>query len=61
MKLLKLTPFIGMGFFLNSYYQNNLRPVPPDPKIHEMTKKKIIIVGGGIIGLSTAYFLSKNM
>lgn len=42
-----------------SIYNNYIRTVPPDPKLHEKKNKKIVVVGAGIVGLTTAYYLSK--
>jgi ribulose 1,5-bisphosphate synthetase/thiazole synthase len=42
-----------------SVYTNYIRTPPPNPQLHEKENKKIVVVGGGIVGLSTAYYLSQ--
>jgi len=56
--ILKLSLFTGFAFGTPTYYNNHYRPAPPDPKLHEKKNKKIVVVGAGIVGLSTAYYLS---
>ena len=57
--LIKLSVYGGAGYGLYTFYQNHIRSAPANPKIHEMQKRKVVVVGAGIVGLSTAYFLSQ--
>lgn len=57
-KLFKLGLLYGGISGSLSLYNNFLRTVPPDPKLHEKKNKKIVVVGAGIVGLATAYYLS---
>jgi hypothetical protein len=57
--LLKLSIYGGGVYGCYTFYNNRIRSSPPDPKIHEKKQKKIVVVGAGIVGLSTAYYLSQ--
>jgi hypothetical protein len=56
--ILKLSVMGGGTYGGYLYYRNFMRSTPPDPKLHEKKDKKIVVLGAGIIGLSTAYYLS---
>ena len=59
MKALKYALFGALSYKAGSIaYYNYLKPVPHDPEIHKIENKKIVIVGGGIVGLTTAYYLN---
>ena len=57
--LIRLSLYGGAGYGCYTFYQNRIRSGPASPKIHEMQKRKVVVVGAGIVGLSTAYFLSQ--
>ncbi|CDW79422.1 d-amino acid dehydrogenase small subunit [Stylonychia lemnae] len=59
-KLLKLGMVYCAGSGTWSFYNNFLCRTPPNPMIHEQKHKKIVVVGAGIVGLSTAYYLSQH-
>lgn len=59
-KVLKVSSVIGMSFYINALYRNHIKSVPEVPKLHTLEKKKIVIIGAGIVGLNTAYYLSKH-
>ncbi len=55
--LFKLSLYGGAAYGVYTFI-NNRRPAPPDPLLHEKANKRIVVVGAGIVGLSTAYYLS---
>ena len=57
-RLFKTSAYVGALYGTYTFYTNRLVSGPPDPKLHEKKNKKIIVVGAGIVGLSTAYYLS---
>jgi len=57
-KLFKLGALYSAGSLTWSFYNNYLCRTPPNPLIHEKKHKKIVVVGAGIVGLGTAYYLS---
>ena len=46
----------GYGFF--TYYKNHIKQAPEAAKLYEKPHKKVVVLGAGIVGLSTAYYLS---
>ncbi len=56
--LLKLSLYGGCLYGGYTFYNNRIRSAPADPKLHEKKSKKIVVVGAGIVGLGTAYYLS---
>ncbi len=48
---------VGSGYGTYTFYNNRIRSGAPDPKLHEKKNKKIVVVGAGIVGISTAYYL----
>ena len=58
-KLLKAALAGGAAQGSYSVYTNYVKKPPPNPGLNEQKNKKIVVVGGGIIGLSTAYYLSQ--
>lgn len=56
--LFKLSVVVGTGQGVYSVYTNYIKRPPSSPDLHNRKNKKIVVVGGGIIGLSTAYYLS---
>jgi hypothetical protein len=57
--LFRLSCYGGAGYGVYTFFNNRIRSGPADPKIHEKPSKKVVVVGAGIVGLSTAYFLSQ--
>lgn len=57
--LFKLSCYGGAVYGTYTFYNNRIRSAPADPKLHEKKNKKIVVVGAGIVGLSTAYYLSQ--
>lgn len=57
--MIKPATYGGLAYGTYTLYNNRIRSGPADPKIHELKSKKVIVVGAGIVGLSTAYFLSQ--
>ncbi len=57
--LFKLSAVGGGVYGCYTFYNNRIRSAPADPKIHEKKQKKIVVVGAGIVGLSSAYYLSQ--
>jgi len=57
--LFKPTLYGGLGYGAYTFYKNHIRTAPADPKIHEKKSKRIVVVGAGIVGLGTAYYLSQ--
>ena len=58
-KLFKLGVAYGGVMGTVSLYKNYIKRAPADPNLHEKKNKKIVVVGAGIVGLSTAYYLSQ--
>jgi len=56
--LLRLSLLTGVAFGAPTIYNNHYRAAPLDPETHKKKNKKIVVVGAGIVGLSTAYYLS---
>jgi NADPH-dependent 2,4-dienoyl-CoA reductase/sulfur reductase-like enzyme len=57
--LFRLGLIYGGYLGVKSFHTNVIRSVPPDPNLHEKKNKKIVVVGAGIVGLATAYYLSR--
>lgn len=57
--LFKISVICGSGYGAYTFYNNRIRPGAPDPKLHEKKNKKIVVVGAGIVGISTAYYLGQ--
>lgn len=57
-KLFKLGLAYGAVSGTLSLYTNYIRPTPQDPLLHDKKNKRIVVVGAGIVGLATAYYLS---
>jgi hypothetical protein len=55
--LFKLSAVGGGVYGAYTFYNNRIRSAPADPKIHEKKNKRVVVVGAGIVGLSTAYYL----
>jgi len=55
--MLKLSAVGGGVYGAYTFYNNRIRSAPADPKIHEKKNKRVVVVGAGIVGLSTAYYL----
>lgn len=58
MKLTKLTLAVGLLLSTKSFYKNHIKSSPEPLDLTKLPKKEIIVVGAGIVGLSTAYYLS---
>ena len=56
--IFKFTLFGGGAYGGSNAYQNS-KSGPVDPKLYEQEKKRILVVGAGIVGLSTAYYLGE--
>jgi NADPH-dependent 2,4-dienoyl-CoA reductase/sulfur reductase-like enzyme len=56
--LFKLSLYGGGVYGTYTFYNNRIRSAPADPKLSEKKQKKIVVVGAGIVGLGTAYYLS---
>ena len=52
-------PFIAAGITGYTIYVDHIKPVPR-PVAHTADQRNVVVVGGGLIGLSTAYFLCQN-
>ena len=57
--LIKPSMYGGAVYGTYTFYNNRIRSAPADPKIYEKQHKKVVVVGAGIVGLSTAYYLSQ--
>ena len=57
--LLKFSLYGGGVYGTYTFYNNRIRSAPADPKLSEKKQKKIVVVGAGIVGLGTAYYLSQ--
>lgn len=57
--LFNLTLFGGTMYASHKLYINKVRRAPPSPNLHEKQNKKIVVIGAGIVGLTTAYYLSQ--
>jgi len=56
--IFKLSIYGGAAYGSYTFYKNHIKSAPEDPKLYEKKNKKIVVVGAGIVGLSTAYYLS---
>ena len=53
-------PIMAAGVSIYSFYFDHFKPLPK-PVSHISDKpRNVVVVGGGLVGLSTAYFLSQN-
>ena len=59
-KILRLSILAGALAGSYSFYTNYIKTPPAQLSLSGKQKKKVVVVGGGIVGLSTAYFLSKD-
>ena len=57
--LLKLSIYGGGVYGAYTFCYNRFKPAPADPKLHEQKHRRIVVLGAGIVGLSTAYYLSQ--
>jgi NADPH-dependent 2,4-dienoyl-CoA reductase/sulfur reductase-like enzyme len=57
-RLLKISIYSGTLYGGYTYYNNHIKAPPQDPHIKDLEKRKVVVVGAGIVGLSTAYYLS---
>lgn len=44
---------------VKSFHNNIIKQTPQDPELHKKENKRIVVVGAGIVGLATAYYLSQ--
>jgi hypothetical protein len=58
-KILGSASIMGLGY-MNLKYSSLMGPVEGEQKRQPDQKRSIAIVGAGVIGLSTAYYLSMN-
>jgi hypothetical protein len=58
--LIKPAIYGGAAYGGYTFYNNRIRMGPGDAKVHEKKTKRVVVVGAGIVGLSTAYYLSQN-
>eukprot|EP00347_Sterkiella_histriomuscorum_P006186 403353731 len=58
-KLFKLSLAYGGVMSTISLYNNYIKPAPADPQLHQKKNKRVVVVGAGIVGLGTAYYLSQ--
>ena len=56
--LFKLSYYGGGVYGAYRIYNNYIRSVPAELKLSEKKQKKVVVVGAGIVGLGTAYYLS---
>ena len=57
--LFKLSIYGGGIYGAYTFYNNHIRTAPPSLNLQEKKNKKIVVVGAGIVGLGTAYYLSQ--
>jgi len=56
--LFKLSLYGGGVYGAYTFYNNRIRSAPATLSLSEKKQKKVVVVGAGIVGLGTAYYLS---
>ena len=57
--LFKLSLYGGGVYGAYTFYNNRIRSAPAALSLNEKKQKKVVVVGAGIVGLGTAYYLSQ--